>query len=49
MTNSYLSKANSILEKLNIKVKDINSKSDIQKSKNFNATLTPSLNRIIVK
>lgn len=49
MRNSYLSKANSMLEKLNIKVKDINSKSDIQKSKNFNATLTPSLNKIIIE
>ncbi|WP_303395484.1 hypothetical protein [Intestinibacter bartlettii] len=49
MTESYLKKANQILEKLKINVKDINTKSEIQNSKNFNATLTPTLDKIKVK
>lgn len=49
MTQSYLEKANEILEKLKINVNDINTKSEIQSSKNFNATLTPTLDKIKVK
>lgn len=49
MTESYKMKANEILNKLNIKVNGITKKSEIQKSTNFNATLTPSLSRLVVK
>ena len=49
MSNSYLTKASSILKTLKINVKNINSKSEIRSSKSFNATLTPSVKKIIIK
>lgn len=49
MSNNYLSQADTILKNLNIKVKNINRKSEIKQSKSFSATLTPSLQKIVIK
>lgn len=49
MSQAYLTQASSILKKFNIKVKNISTKEDIQKSKGFNATLKPTLNKIVIK
>lgn len=49
MSNNYLKKANNILKNLNINVKDINTKTEIKESKNFIATFTPSIKKIIIK
>lgn len=46
MYKNYLINGNKILEKLNIKVKDINTKEEIINSNNFVATLRPSIKKI---
>lgn len=46
--NNYLRKGREILDKHNIKVKDISTKKEIQKSKHFVATLNPT-EKIIIK
>ena len=46
MYSTYLEKGETILKKLNIKTKDINSKKEIEESNFFNATLKPSINKI---
>lgn len=46
---TYLEKATKILEKLNIQVRDINTKLDIENASNIVATLTPTLEKIKIK
>ena len=49
MTQAYLTQASSILKKFDIKVKNISTKEDIQKSKGFVATLIPTPKKIVIK
>ena len=49
MSQEYLTQASTILERFDIKVKNISTKEDIQKSKGFIATLIPTPKKIVIK
>lgn len=49
MTDYYIKRRDEIIKALGIEVKEICTKEDIINSKNFSATLKPSIKKLIIK